>query len=64
MVVSNMVTVQTKNGKTVFIARNQMGKLQEYDTEDFADSWHPAHPDDELPPRKPRSKAKAIQESE
>lgn len=49
---------------------NEQGKVEAssgklFDETDFAPEWHPGHPNDELPPMRPRSvanvKAKAVQ---
>lgn len=36
------------------------GREETVDLDDYEDNYHPAHPDDELPPRKPFTKAKLI----
>jgi len=52
----------SKQDGDYFVIRNALGKTEHVHVDEFEDTWHPAHPDDEVPPRKARSKSRHIAE--
>lgn len=52
--------IVTKTDGEYFRVKNALGKTEDIHVDEFQDEWHPGHPDDEVPPRRARSKASHI----
>lgn len=55
-----MADITTINGEEHYTVTDKNGRKVNIPTSEFAEEWHVGHPDDELPPRRARTKTEHI----